>query len=214
MNYIENGKLMDGFADFIGNRYWEGWSTLVFNEEFAHEMTPDRAIGFVSTGFIDKINKDKRQVGKPLSWFGVVEEYKLGGLHAHLLLSGFCKDRLGSWEYSDLGRLWRRSNAIKYHGFASGIYRLDIPEQDQEPGGYFYINSYDYSKGAGAYCAKYITKNICAWDFELHKDHCWNRVLDRVMHDFIMEKEKKERILREYDVYQKKLLDKKKFESS
>lgn len=187
LNYKDNGKLMDGYQKWLEGYAWDMYATVSLGKGYYDEMTPSRAMKFIREGFIKKLMKDEKQKNRDLSYFGVIELYKLGGVHAHLLLAGLCQKRLGEWSYSDVGQLWNR----------------------QSRGGYLKVEAYDHGRCAGSYVGKYISKDMCEWDFQIKKGHAWESVIEKINNDWTFEKEKKERIKKDYDNYRERLEKKK-----
>jgi len=82
--------------------------------------------------------------GVPFSYFLAVERFSHSmNTHVHFLLAG-----VGGLTYREMGAPWWE----KHHG-------------------YFYVEKYDPKLGAGFYLTKYITKNLCDWDFRLKPEH-------------------------------------------
>jgi hypothetical protein len=197
LEYEENKKIMDGVAELLDRYYMDTWSTGMFNRKMYIEMTPERAIKHVGR-FVDKLRSNDRQKGKPISWFSVIEKYRLGGLHCHMSMAGI----YDNWSYEDIGVQWRLFNALK----VDEVTNLLMDETSWVPGGYFKIEKFLYELGASHYCGKYIAKDMCAWDFDFNREHKWSRVLKNVEHDWTMSADKKARILRDYESLQKRLL--------
>lgn len=183
LSYRENGKIMDGFQEWLDRYAWDMYATTMFGKEYTEEMTPWRALKFIQKNFFGKIMKDEKQRDRDLSQFTVIEKYKLGGLHAHSLIAGVCQKRLGEWSYSDLGQLWHKESR----------------------GGFLKIEAFDHGLCAASYVGKYISKDMCEWDFKIKKAHEWKTVMAKIENDWTMEKEKKERIKKDYAKYRERL---------
>lgn len=138
-------RVRDGYVEFLGKYKWEWYYGANFNG-ILMGMEPRQAIKYHKEYFIKKLYRK----GKPLSYFAVVEKFKLGGVHIHGLLAGVDED----YRYGEVIEIWRGINKV-----------------DGEPSGYFYTEKYNPEKGAAGYVAKYISKEMCEWDFSLKNEH-------------------------------------------
>ena len=151
----------EAWVEFLGQYFWDMWITANFSKHLMN-MKPDNAIKFIRESFIKKLYRP----GVTISWFAVIEFYRAGGVHAHMLLTVLP----GFYSYQQLGTEWRNANGIRSETGLTVI----------EPAGYFKPEKYDHGRGAGAYVSKYITKNLGAWDFKLNDCHKWDRVMNYI----------------------------------
>lgn len=90
--------------------------------------------------FIELMSKKYDKHG--IEYFMAVERFKSGGFtHCHSLLKG-----LDGVSYQQIGEAWRH-----FYGRES-------------------VEQYDPKKGANFYLTKYITNELCDWDFVLSKN--------------------------------------------
>jgi hypothetical protein len=111
------------------------------------EFDPKRPIrdAIRARGYVQRyISSVLERSGLPLSYFLAVERFSHSmNTHVHFLLAG-----VSHLTYEAMGSPWWE----KHHG-------------------YFYVRKYDPSLGAGYYLTKYITKDLCEWDFRLKNEH-------------------------------------------
>jgi hypothetical protein len=81
---------------------------------------------------------------RTISYFMAVERFSDNiRTHIHFLLNG-----VGDMRYEEVGQPWWK----RFHG-------------------YLYIRKYDPDLGANHYITKYVTKELCDWDFDIKKNH-------------------------------------------
>jgi hypothetical protein len=94
--------------------------------------------------FATWIKNDIHKPGRTVSYFMAVERFADNiRTHIHFLLNG-----VGDMQYKQVGQPWWE----RYHGYA-------------------YIEKYDPLLGANHYITKYVTKELCDWDFDIKKSH-------------------------------------------
>jgi hypothetical protein len=163
IGYELRGKMMDAWQRMLEQIYWMQWCTPVFSKHLMH-MKPENAIKFIRNTFIGGLRK--AYPGIMISFFVVIEFYRLGGVHAHLLFSSF-PDVI---PYAVMGTAWRNACGVRSE---SGLTII-------EPAGYFEARRYKHDQGAGGYVGKYLSKDLCASDWDLKDSHRWENVLAHI----------------------------------
>ena len=180
LNYKQLGALQDGYVKLVNDYIWDYWMTLNFCQELAMTLSPESALKYIRERFIRGYLMD-REPPLTISYFLVIEAFRLGGVHAHMILSG-CWQAVN---YKLMGAYWRSCNKVTKNNMVDGgkVSADGLSYSD----GYLKIEQYDYSKGAGAYLVKYVTSAVCDWGFQPKKDHRWD---NKTAYDKLSDNEK------------------------